>query len=124
MKVAIPVFRSRISPVFDVAHLCLLVRLRNGAEAERTEVALKGRLPMERVALLRDEGVNVLICGAITGPTRFLVETAGMRILAGVAGDVDKVLRAFRERALDQPCFRMPGCRRQRWKGGRGRRGR
>ena len=120
MKVAVPVFRSRISPVFDVAHLCLLVSLENGNEAERKEVALRGKLPLERVAVLKEAGVHVLICGGITGTTRFLAETAGMRVLAGVAGDVEGVIRAFQERALDQPCFRMPGCRRQRWKGGRG----
>jgi len=120
MKIAVPVFRARISPVFDVAHLCLLINLRNGTEEERREVLLRGTLPQDRVAALKQEGVDVLICGGITGATRFLAENAGMRVLAGVAGDVEMVLRAFQERNLDQPSFRMPGCRRRRWKGGRG----
>jgi len=116
MKVAVPVFRSRISPVFDVAHLCLLVEYHNGEETGRHEALLTGRLPRERIAVLSREGVDVLICGAITAMTQYLAETAGIRVRAGVAGEVETILHAFREKNLDRPCFRMPGCRR-RWRG-------
>ena len=121
MKVAVPVFHSRISPVFDVAHLCLLVELRDGTEADRQQLVLRGKIPHERVDELRKQGVNLLICGGITGVTRVLAENAGVRVLSGVAGDVEKVLEAFRERDLDKPRFRMPGCRRRRRRIGRGR---
>ena len=121
MKVAVPVFHSRISPVFDVAHLCLLVELRDGAEAERQQLVLMGKLPQDRVSALRKQGVDVLICAGITGVTRVLAENAGVRVLSGVAGDIEKVLKAFRARGLDKPGFRMPGCRMRRRMMGRGR---
>jgi predicted Fe-Mo cluster-binding NifX family protein len=119
MKVAVPVFRSRISPVFDVAHLCLLVELENGTELRRMDVPLHGKMPAERIGALEQVGTEVLICGGITGVTRFLAERAGIRLHAGCAGEVEEILRAFAEGRLDEPCFRMPGCPRRRRRRGR-----
>lgn len=120
MIVALPVFRSRISPVFDFTHQCLLVEYRNGEESYRKCVSLAGLLPRERIDTLKRAGVNVLICGVVTGVTGYLTERSGIRVHGGVAGDVDKVLIAFRKNELDQACFRMPGCRRRRHRRGTG----
>lgn len=122
MLIAVPVFRSRISPVFDVAQTGLLVTANDGVEAGRREISLSGLRPEERSALLVREGADTLICGAITRFSRHLVEIVGIRIHGGVAGDVDQVLSAFFQNRLDQACFRMPGCCRRRGHHKRGRR--
>ncbi len=119
MKVAIPVFRKRISPVFDAAHLCVLVECREGLEEGWRKIFLTGMNPRERVAVLLQEEVDTLICGAITGLTKNLAEAAGITVLSGIAGDVESVLEAFRGKGLDQPCFRMPGCHRRRRRNGK-----
>jgi len=120
MLIAVPVFRSRISPVFDVAQILFMVDVEDGVEGGRRELSLSGLRPKERSALLEREGVDLLICGAITRFSQHLVERAGIRIHAGVAGDVEQVLNAFCQNRLDQACFRMPGCCRRRGQRGRG----
>jgi predicted Fe-Mo cluster-binding NifX family protein len=119
MKVALPVFRDRISPVFDAAHLCVLVECREGLEEGWRKIFLTGMNPRERIAALLQEEVDILICGAITGLTRNLAEAAGISVESGITGEVERVLNAFRGKDLDQPCFRMPGCHRRRRRSGR-----
>lgn len=120
MLIAVPVFRSRVSPVFDVAQTLVLVNVDDGVESGRREISLSGLRPKERSALLVREGADTLICGAITRFSRHLVEIVGIRIHGGVAGGVDQVLSAFYQNRLDQSCFRMPGCCRRRGRHGRG----
>jgi hypothetical protein len=38
----------------------------------------------------------------------------GLKIIPGVAGDIEQVLEAYRQARLDQPQFWVPGCRRAR----------
>ena len=88
MIIAVPFFKSRVSPVFDVAHLCLIARCCKGSISERREVRLEGMTPRFRVAFFEKEGVALLICGGITETTRLRLERAGIRVMAGIAGDV------------------------------------
>jgi len=122
MLIAAPVFRSTISPVFDVAQTILIATIVDGCETARKEISLNGLGPRRRVALLAREGTDALICGAITSHSQQLVETVGIRIHPGIAGDVEQVLFAFCRNRLDRADFRMPGCCRKPHFRGRGRR--
>jgi len=119
VRIAIPVFRSRISPVFDVAHLCLLIEQQRKDEVSREQLVLQGISPIERVAILKQEGVHLLICGGVTGMVRRRMEAAGIRVLSGIAGPFEEVLEAHRNGTLTSSRFRMPGCACRRRRGGR-----
>ena len=54
MKVAIPTWRDRVSPVFDVAQHLLLLELTDGAEVSRQEIALPETGPVRRARRLQD----------------------------------------------------------------------
>jgi predicted Fe-Mo cluster-binding NifX family protein len=131
MKLAIPIYNDNISNVFDFAHKLLLVDIENGKEANRSEVALENQFLPQRAGQLKNLGVDILICGAISRVLANIVITSGIQVLPYVTGEVDDVLQAYLTGQLVKPEFSMPGCwpgarkgfgRRRRgcqWRGGR-----
>jgi len=121
MKVAVPVWQGRVSPVFDVAGQLLLVELVEGVETSRREHRLPDAEPQQRAALLSELQVETLICGAISQPLEALVTDSGIKVYGRVCGNVDEVLRAFAAGAVSDPRYAMPGCcgrQRRRFRGG------
>ena len=121
MKVAIPHWRGRISPVFDVAASVMLVDVEDGIERARRGVAFEMQDLHRRAARLTETGADVLVCGAISRPLEMAVSSAGIEVIPQICGDVECVLVAFIEGRLDEGAFLMPGCcgRRRRFQGGR-----
>ena len=117
MKVAVPQWQNRVSPVFDVASRILLVDVDEGRELGRQEVAIGGQGPMERARVLRGLGTDVVICGAISRPMQMALASAGIEVLSGTCGEVDDVLRAYYSGHLADAVFRMPGSEPGRHKG-------
>ena len=115
MKLALPVWNDNISNVFDFAGRLLLVEIENGKEIEKSEVTLRFRTLPERTGELKQLGVDVLLCGAISRALANMVTASGIEILPYVTGQVDDVLRAYLTGNLVQPKFIMPGC----WPGAR-----
>jgi predicted Fe-Mo cluster-binding NifX family protein len=120
MKIAIPHWEGRLSPVFDVSGRLLIVDAEGRRELGRGDVVLTGRDPLERVRQLTALGVEVLICGAISRYLEAALAAAGVRVLAEVCGPVEAVLEGFLTRGRTASCHRMPGCRRRRRRHGCG----
>ena len=110
MLIAVPNCQGRVSPVFDVAARLLVVRLKGGAEQERTEIVLFEKQPDGIARSLAELGVNVLICGAISQGLQLVLEKAGIQVVAHICGGVDPVIAAYGAGALQGPEFLMPGC--------------
>jgi predicted Fe-Mo cluster-binding NifX family protein len=125
MKVAIPHWQGRVSPVFDVAGNVWLVDVADGAELARQNVSLTAAAPQARAKALAELGTDVLVCGAISWPLEMAIAAAGIEVIPQTCGDVERVLAAFISGQLNQDAFLMPGCcgRRQRFRARR-RRGR
>jgi predicted Fe-Mo cluster-binding NifX family protein len=123
MRLAIPVWNDRVSPVFDTANRLMLLDVANGVEQDRQLVDVaQASFPTQRARRLAELEVNILICGAISRPLAGLVSTAGIVVIPWVSGALDEVLRAFLTDRLSDPRWRMPGCggRGQRHRRGRG----
>jgi len=121
MKVAIPHWQGRVSPVFDVAGNVLVVEIRDGVEHSREDAALDAEDPQLRAARLAQTGTELLICGAISWPMEMALSAAGIDVIPQTCGDVERVLAAFAQGQLRQDAFLMPGCcgRRRRFRAGR-----
>ncbi|MBN1852031.1 MAG: NifB/NifX family molybdenum-iron cluster-binding protein [Pirellulales bacterium] len=114
MKIAIPDWQGRVSPVFDVAEQVLLVDLDNPENGSRRIERLGSTAPHERVRRLTELGVDVLLCGAISWLLEALLAAKGIRVIPLVCGNVEEVVRAFRDGALGKEEYIMPGCCRKR----------
>lgn len=113
MKVLIPIWRGRVSPLLDVAGRFLLVRLEGGREEARREIRIdeKGLVPRsKRIVQL---GTDVLICGALSRPLEESLVSEAVRVIPYTCGAAEQVLRAFRLGQFTDGAFLMPGCTRQ-----------
>lgn len=109
MKIAIPVWQDRISPVFDSSRRLLVVDVIDRKISLRNEVDIGGE-SQERVRRLSELSADLLICGAISEPLAEQVVAAGIRLIPFIAGEVEDILRAYIESRLPSPEFLMPGC--------------
>lgn len=112
---AIPVLRSRVAPVFNWCSRILLIPEDAPDSNAGAEMILSGVSdPFERLTVLRQKGADTLICGALSPDLFHYADHLQLRIICGIAGDIEEVLQAYRSRQLDQPCFWLPGCRHNR----------
>ncbi|MBA7631033.1 hypothetical protein ES703_38560 [subsurface metagenome] len=124
-KIAIPEWQGCVSAVFDFANRLLLIDIDGNEEINRAEIALPDEPVLQRVTSLKNLGVDVLICGAISRPLSFMITGLGIEVLPYISGRIDEVLNAYLTGRLTEQRFSMPGC----WAGarkgfGRGHRGR
>jgi len=115
MRIAIPIRDTSVSTAFDFARKLLLLEFENGREARRSEIELVPESAAQRAERLRDLGVDILICGAISRDLAQSVAAVGIDLLAYVTGPVDSVLKAYIAGQLAKPRFILPGC----WPGAR-----
>jgi predicted Fe-Mo cluster-binding NifX family protein len=108
--IAVPNCQGRVSPVLDVAARLVLVQLKGGAEVERKEIVLFERQPEGMVRSLKECGVKVVVCGAVSQGLLAALQQADIRVVPQVCGELDAVISAFRSGRLAQPEFAMPGC--------------
>ncbi len=109
MRVAIPIWRQRVSPVFDTAERLLVSNIENGSEASHEKHLLNASSSISRVDRLSELDVDVLICGAISQPLISMIGASGIKVIPWVAGNVDEVISWYlRGKPFDGP-FLMPG---------------
>ena len=95
MKIAIPLFGTRISPRFDYTRSFLLVRVENGEIIERQELSVEDWTPPTRVRKLSELGIDTLICGCIDRASAQQLSSNGVRIYSWVTGEACDALRCF-----------------------------
>ncbi|PKN35814.1 MAG: hypothetical protein CVU61_01340 [Deltaproteobacteria bacterium HGW-Deltaproteobacteria-19] len=111
MKIAVPFWNGHVATVFEAAdEMVVIENLPEGDRVQRMEF-LKGSSPLDRAVHLKDLGIDVLICGALSRSAAHRVEAAGIRLIPFVRGPVEEVIDAFREDRLDGERYFLPGCR-------------
>jgi len=95
MKIAIAHWQSRVSPVFDVADRLFLITIENGREVHRESLRLAGQDPFERARKLAEQGVSVLLCGAVSSALEKALTAAGIQVLGFLGGEMESIVAAF-----------------------------
>jgi len=113
MKIVIPYWQGRVSPVFDTANRAMLFSFEGGLEVLRENRDLLCKDPLSKAREVSRFGADVLICGAISRPFESALQAAGVKTLAFICGDLDDVVSAFMNKTLTDH-FLMPGCCRRR----------
>ena len=111
MKVAVTVWKERISPVFDASRRLLIAKIKNTRVTDRSYVIFDPGSPSNLARTLSELDVTVLICGAVSQIPANTIVAGGITLIPFIAGEVDRVLKVYAEGSSLSPSFVMPGCR-------------
>jgi predicted Fe-Mo cluster-binding NifX family protein len=112
MRIAIPIWNGRVSPVFDVSRLIRVVDIHDGTVTRASNRRLKAE--SRSLALLK-LGVDLLICAAISTALESTLWRSGIEVLPDICGSADEIVDAFASGDKELSRFRSPGnTRRQR----------
>ncbi len=109
VRVAIPIFRSRVSPVFDSCTRVIVIDFEQNREIRRMEIYLNRLSLTERVAVLQKLCVKTVICSGISGVFHNMLKNANILLIFGIAEEVEQVVDAYKSGQLHNPRFYMPG---------------
>lgn len=110
MKIAVPTWENRLSPVFDTSSRLLIVDIASdGRERDRSETEFQTQNMGFRCIRIRNLEIDTLICGAITGLFEKMLQAAGIEVISGISGNAEEVIDAYRKGNLMNPKFLMPG---------------
>lgn len=112
MKIALSVWKDCISTVFDAADQLLIVDPAGDKPISRRTYRFLASDPVNRAAEMKEQGIDVLICGAISRPMEISIVSLGIKLYPFARGTVDEIVNAYRESRLNQAIFFLPGCRR------------
>ena len=110
MRVAIPVWSGRISPVLDVARELVLVNIERKRVLDRKILVIDGNRFSEIAFMLNRNNVDIVLCGALSDVLLNTLRRRGIRVQSWLTGGIDDILEAFISGRLRDPRFKMPGC--------------
>lgn len=113
-RLAIPVLRSRVAPVFNWCSKMQIFLEDSSDFKPCREIIMHNINAFGRLKVLQHENVHTLICGALSPDLFDYGGLLGLFIIDGISGEVCEVLEAYRTEELSHPRFRLPGCRRHR----------
>ena len=112
MRIAIPVWEDKISPVLDTALKLLVVDIKDSREASRFVYHIDESDLSQKCHRIRKLDVNTLICGAVSHAFLQMLLASGLDIIQEISGPAEEVLEAYLHGNVFQPRFLMPGCKR------------
>lgn len=109
VRIAIPIFHARVSPILDNCTRLLILDLDEGREIKRQKISLEKFSVIERFHLIKKMNIAVIICCAVSEEMDHMIQGSGIQLICGIVGDVNKVLDAYIGNQLDDAAFHMPG---------------
>lgn len=100
MIVAIPRFGEVVAPCFEFSATIALFTLAGRTVVEERDFCLQSRDALDRLRLLRDQNVDLLICGGVQEYFQDALEESGITVISWVSGSVDSLLTSFMDGEL------------------------
>lgn len=114
MKVAIPVWNDRVSPVLDTAARLLVVRVENDQVTSRAVFGIDEKDLTGRCSRIRGLNIDTLICGAVSHPFLRMLLASGLDVIREISGKTDEVLDAYLHGDISHSKFLLPGSEKSR----------
>ena len=109
MKVALTVWEDSVSTVCDFCSRLLIFDVEANEARDPLSLTFETQMWPSRVNRLKDLGVGVLLCGAVSRPLERMLATAGIEVISWLCGSVEEVFRAYLDGALPDTRFILPG---------------
>jgi predicted Fe-Mo cluster-binding NifX family protein len=100
VRIAIPRRGDEIAPCFEHCTTMAVFEISETGRMEQVDYPLRSRDPFDRVRLLRDRGVDTLICGAVQDVYEDLLRASGFVVISWVSGFVEDLLALHLRGAL------------------------
>ena len=113
MKIAIPVWDNDISTVLDFSKVLLVVEIEKKNVKRRTRINWELCNDAQKTALLEEERISTLLCGALSRSMQTMIQESGIEVIPFLKGSIDSVLDAYLEGRILDKTFQLPGCARQ-----------
>jgi len=114
MKVAIPLFGTRISPHFTYAETALLVDIESSEVLQSREIALGPADELQRIQYFKSLEVDTLICGGISSVAECVLAEQAVNVISWVTGEARDALEQFLAKRLVPGaclCLKRSRCR-------------
>lgn len=95
MKIAIPLFKERVSPNFGASSKIFLADIQNGRIRDEAMWDVGGESPMETARCLVDFGVEKLICGGIPNFYKEWLIGKGVLVMDNQRGVAKKIIQTL-----------------------------
>ena len=95
MRVAIPLFGTRVAPRCFYSEKTMLVQITDDQMISRKIIDTTGMSEEERLSQLVDLGIDVFICGAIEEEFVEMANSYGVKVIPDVAAEVEETLSAL-----------------------------
>jgi len=109
MKIGVTANGACVSTVFDFSKRLSVFDINGHTICCQNEITLEQSIISMRVAQLRILEIDTLICGAISEPAIMMIRHSGIRLIAGITGNINLVVTACIKQELARPCFLLPG---------------
>jgi predicted Fe-Mo cluster-binding NifX family protein len=117
MRVAIPVFQSKISPRFDSTQEFVLLEIEKSKVIKREDLPTKGWPLSAKLKQMVDLSVDTLICGGIDLESMQQLNFSGIKVYSWITGEVEDVVACFLNRGLESGIILgARGRRKGRWR--------
>ena len=110
LKIAIPRFGEYVAPCLGAAATLGIYTVEQDVVVEQTNFPLESDRALDRVRLLRDQYVDVVICGGIQDRIEDIIRANGIRVFSWVSGNVEDLLHAFLRGELQTPAGDHADC--------------
>jgi len=100
MKVAIPIFGSRVSPRFDCSNIFLIISIEENKVQSREKVIFSNPNPIQKVDDLANMGIDTVICAGLNEFSYQLFLNRGLKVIPWVTGNVDEIIDLLLKKEL------------------------
>ena len=111
MRIAVPIWEDKVSPVLDTATKLLILETLDQNEISRAEALLNEQEIPKRCFRIRKLDIDVLICGAVSRHFSEMLSVSGVNIITGISGAVEEIIKAYFDGTLNQSKYLLPGCK-------------
>jgi predicted Fe-Mo cluster-binding NifX family protein len=109
MKIAIPVWQDRVSPLFDSSEHLLVAESAGNRILKQDVISMESLSLFQRIDLLQRLHIEVFACGGITRPILENISNKNIKVIPFICGDVNELLQAILNGKDVKFLFSMPG---------------
>ena len=98
--IAIPRLGESVAPCFEYGCTMAFFKVEDGRITTQLDVPLQSREPFDRVRLMKEKQVDMVICGGVQTLYEDLLTASNIQVISWVSGKVEDMLRLFLEGRL------------------------